>query len=124
MPDPIKKILVKKEVSAETNTVEQDSVKKKVMVKISPQEKRAEMEKQAQIKRDDIVRKKDSIINRNLNATGLTREQYRAKQIADAKKPDAQLDGLNTADCNKRGEKKGSCSTGATMGGDSLKDTK
>lgn len=65
MPDPIKKILVKKEVSAETNTVEQDSVKKKVMVKISPQEKRAEMEKQAQIKRDDIVRKKDSIINRN-----------------------------------------------------------
>ena len=75
MPDPIKKILVKKEVSAETNTVEQDSVKKKVMVKISTQEKRAEMEKQAQIKRDDIVRKKDSIINRNLNATGLTREQ-------------------------------------------------
>lgn len=115
-----KKILVKKEIIPEVKTINQDTVKKKVMVKVS----RAELEKAAKIRREEIIRKKDSIINRNLNATGLTREEYRAKQVSDAKKPDCKVDGLQVGSANKRGEKKGSCSTGATMGGESLKDTK
>lgn len=89
-----------------------------------PKPTRAELEAAAKLRREEIVRKKDSIIQRNLNATGMDRAQYRAKLASDAKKPNAALDGLNSADCNKRGDKKGSCSTGATMGGDSLKDVK
>ena len=89
-----------------------------------PKPTRAELEASAKIKREEIVRKKDSIIQRNLNATGLDRMQYRAKQKALVKQPDVQLDGMQTTDANKRTDKKGSCSTGATMGGDSLKDVK
>lgn len=125
MPDPTLKVFVKKTSPDEINTVEQDSVKKKVMVKVmSSQEKRAELQKVAQIRRDEIVRKKDSILDRNLSATGLSKEEYQAKQVSDAKKPDAQLDGLNIDCANKRGATKGSCTTGQSYKGSSLKDTK
>ena len=118
-----KKILVKKVSEPDVNQVSQDSIKKKIMVKaLNPQEKRAELQKVAQFKRDEIVRKKDSIINRNLAATGLSREQYKAKQVSDAKKPDACLPGLNIGSANKRGETKGSCTTGESNKGESLKD--
>jgi hypothetical protein len=90
----------------------------------TPQQKRAALDSITQIKRDDIKKKKDSIINRNLAATGLTRDEYRAKQVANAKKSDAPLDGLETSKANKRGKTKGSCTTGQTNKGDSLKDTK
>lgn len=120
-----KKILVKKFSEPDVNQVSQDSVKKKIMVKaLTPQEKRLEVQKEAQFKRDEIVRKKDSIINRNLASTGLTREQYKSKQISDSKKPDACLPGLNIGSANKRGETKGSCSTGQSNKGESLKDNK
>jgi hypothetical protein len=118
--DHPKKILVKKEITPEVAATEQDTVKKKVMVKVP----RAELERIAKIKRDEIIRKKDSIINRNLNATGLTREQYRKKQVLDSKKPDCKVDGLQVGSANKRGETKGSCSTGESNKGESLKDTK
>jgi hypothetical protein len=56
-------------------------------------------------------------------AAGFTDEEKYKKYLAkNAKKKDVELDGLETDKCNKRGEKKGSCSTGQTMGGDSLKD--
>ncbi len=120
-----KKILVKKEITPEVIKTEQDTVRKKVMVKVmTPQEKRAEIQKIAQQKRDEIVRKKDSIINRNLQATGLTKEEYRAKQAANEKKADCKIDGLQVEGANKRGASKGSCSTGTTNKGESLKDNK
>ena len=93
-------------------------------VKLSPQQKRAQMDSIASVKRAEIVRKKDSILNRQAAAKGMTREQQRAQQLADKKKPDAKLDGLQTSKANKRCDTKGSCTTGATMGGDSLKDVK
>ena len=123
--DQPKKILVKKLPEPLVNQTVQDTVKKPVMVKVlTPQEKRAEIQKVAQFKREEIVRKKDSIVSRNLSATGLTKEQYQAKQVLDAKKPNCALDGLQVGNANKRGETKGSCSTGATNKGESLKDTK
>ena len=93
-------------------------------VKLSPQQKRAQMDSIASVRRAEIVRKKDSILNRQAAAKGMTREQQRAQQLADKKKPDAKLDGLQTSKANKRCDTKGSCTTGATMGGDSLKDVK
>lgn len=118
-----KKILVKKVSEPDVNQVSQDSIKKKIMVKIlTPQEKRAEVQKVAQFKRDEIIRKKDSIINRNLASTGLTKDEYRAKQASDAKKPDCAISGLQVGNANKRGETKGSCATGASNKGESLKD--
>ena len=93
-------------------------------VKLSPQQKRAQMDSIASVKRAEIVRKKDSILNRQAAAKGMTREQQRAQQVADKKKPDATLEGLQTTKANKRCDTKGSCTTGATMGGDSLKDVK
>lgn len=91
---------------------------------LTPQQNRAVLQQLAQKRREDIIRKKDSIINRNLSATGLTIEQYRAKQVTDAKKKNVSLDGIQTSQCNKRTATNGSCTTGATMGGDSLKDVK
>lgn len=118
-----KKILVKKVSEPDVNQVSQDTIKKKIMVKVlTPQEKRAEVQKVAQFKRDEIIRKKDSIINRNLASTGLTKEEYRMKQASDAKKPDCTIQGLQVGNANKRGDTKGSCSTGASNKGESLKD--
>jgi hypothetical protein len=53
---------------------------------------------------------------------GMTTAEYSKYLVKNAKKPDAQPDGLEVGKACKRGEKKGSCSTGATMGGDSLRD--
>lgn len=92
--------------------------------KLSPQQKRAQMDSIAAVRRADIVRKKDSILNRNAAARGMTREQVRAQQEADKKKPNAPLPGLQTKEACKRGESKGSCATGQTNKGESLKDTK
>lgn len=90
----------------------------------TPQQKRASLQEIVQKNREEIIRKKEDILNRNAAARGMTREDVQAQQQADKNKPDAQLDGLNTTSANKRCDTKGSCSTGATMGGDSLKDVK
>ena len=62
-------------------------------VKLSPQQKRAQMDSVASVKRAEIVRKKDSILNRQAAAKGMTREQQRAQQLAErcSKQTDASL---------------------------------
>jgi hypothetical protein len=98
-----------------------DSIQK--VQTLSPQQKRAEIQKIVQLNRDEISGKKREDFLRTMAAAGFTDEEKYKKYLAkNAKKKDVELDGLETDKCNKRGEKKGSCSTGQTMGGDSLKD--
>lgn len=98
-----------------------DSIQK--VQTLSPQQKRAEIQKIVQLNRDEISGKKREDFLRTMAAAGFTdEEQYKKYLAKNAKKADVGLDGLEIGKCNKRGEKKGSCSTGQTMGGDSLKD--
>ena len=62
---------------------------------LTAQQKRAKLDSITAVKRAEITRKKDSILNRNAAAQGLTREQVRAKQEADKKKPDATSSSLS-----------------------------
>lgn len=52
----------------------------------------------------------------------MTVDQYRKYLAKNAKKSDVPLDGLEIDKCYKRGEDKGSCTTGDTNRGESLKD--
>lgn len=88
----------------------------------TPQQRRAELDSITKIKRAEIVRKKDSIIQRNLNATGLTAEEYKSKQKALSKKSYTSTGDLNVGAANKRGKSKGSCTTGTVNRGECLKD--
>jgi hypothetical protein len=98
-----------------------DSIQK--VQTLSPQQKRAEIQKIVQLNRDEISGKKREDFLRTMAAAGFTdEEQYRKYLAKLAKKKDVGLDGLEIDKACKRGEKKGSCSTGQTMGGDSLKD--
>lgn len=71
---------------------------------------------------NDATNRRDADFAKSAAIKGMSVDQYRKYLAQNAKKADAGLDGLETAKANKRGETKGSCSTGATMGGDSLKD--
>ena len=95
----------------------QDTIKPKVMTYA---EKRAAQ----QLVREKNIRARDSVLNRNAAARGMTRAEVQAQQEKDKKKPNAQLEGLEIGKACKRGESKGSCSTGQTNKGESLKDTK
>lgn len=95
--------------------VQQDTVKKKPMTYA---EKRAAQE----IVKQKNIRARDSILNRNAAAKGMTREEVRAQQEKDKKKPNVALPGLQTKEACKRGESKGSCTTRKTNKGESLKD--
>jgi hypothetical protein len=53
---------------------------------------------------------------------GMTTAEYSKYLVKNAKKPDAQPDGLEVGKACKRGDTKGSCVDGGTRGGDSLKD--
>ena len=53
---------------------------------------------------------------------GKDEKDYWAWQADREKGPDAGLDGLEIGKCNKRGKDKGSCSTGRTYKGGSLRD--
>jgi len=53
---------------------------------------------------------------------GMTVDQYRKYLVKNAKKPDAQPDGLEVGKACKSGEEKGSCVDKRTRGGDSLRD--
>jgi len=98
-----------------------DSIQK--ITTLSPQEKRAEIQKIVQLNRDEISGKKREDFLRTMAAAGFTdEEEYKRYLKKLARKPDVGLDGLEVNKACKRGEKKGSCSTGQTMGGDSLKD--
>jgi hypothetical protein len=61
---------------------------------------------------------------KNAQTRGLTVEQLRAQNKKDAKKPDSQLPGLEIDKACKRGKTTGSCSTGESNRGESLRDTK
>ena len=61
---------------------------------LTPQQKRALLDSIAAVRRADIVRKKDSILDRNAAAKGMTREEVRAQQEKDKKKPDQCVEGL------------------------------
>jgi hypothetical protein len=99
-----------------------DSIQK--IETLSPQQKRAEIQKIVQLNRDEISGKKREDFLKTMAAAGFTdEEQYKKYLAKNAKKKDVGLDGLEVDKACKRGEKKGSCSTGQTMGGDSLKDT-
>jgi len=91
----------------------QDTIKPKVMTYA---EKRAAQELVKQKNREA----RENILNRNAAARGMTRAEVQAQQKKDKKKPDAPQEGL--INCNKRSDKKGSCTTGQTGGGQSTRD--
>jgi hypothetical protein len=96
-----------------------DSIQK--IQTLTPQQKRAEIQKIVQINRDEISGKKREDFLRNMAAAGYTdEEEYKRYLAKNAKKKDAGLDGL--IDCSKRTKKTGSCTTGQTGGGQSTKD--
>lgn len=98
-----------------------DSIQK--IQTLSPQEKRAEIQKIVQLNRDEISGKKREDFLRTMAAAGFTdEEEYKRYLKKLARKPDVGQDGL--IDCSKRTEKKGSCTTGQTGGGQSTKDIK
>ena len=98
-----------------------DSIQK--IQTLTPQEKRAEIQKIVQLNRDEISGKKREDFLRTMAAAGFTdEEEYKRYLKKLARKPEVGLDGLQTDKACKRSDKKGSCSTGQTMGGDSLKD--
>lgn len=91
----------------------QDTIKPKTYA-----EKRAAQEIVKQQNRE----KRENILNRNAAARGMTREEVRAQQEKDKKKPDVQQEGLEIGKACKRGESKGSCTTGVKNRGESLRD--
>ncbi len=95
----------------------QDTIKPKAMTYA---EKRAAQE----IVKQKNIRARDSILNRNAAAKGMTREEVRKQQEKDKKKPDQLCGDLDIKGANKRGASKGSCSTGQTNRGESLKDNR
>jgi hypothetical protein len=85
------------------------------------------------IQKREEAKKKKEIHMTQVNAEILARakrfgfdnvKDYMAWQAGRQKGPDAELPGLETGKANKRCDTKGSCTTGQTMGGGSLKDTK
>ncbi len=89
--------LIKKKGEFKGSTLKAGGVVKKAQTgdSLTPQQKRAKLDSITAVKRAEITRKKDSILNRNAAAQGLTREQVRAKQEADKKKPDATSSSLS-----------------------------
>lgn len=70
----------------------------------------------------DATNRRDADFAKSAAIKGMTVTQYRDYLKQNARKADVGLDGLQIGKCNTRGDKKGSCSTGQTMGGDSLRD--
>jgi hypothetical protein len=95
----------------------QDTIKPKVMTYA---EKRAAQEVVKQKNREA----RENVLNRNAAARGMTREEVRSQQEKDKNKPDVQQEGLQIGKACKRGATKGSCSTGTSNKGESLRDTK
>jgi len=89
--------LIKKKGPYAGSTLKSGGVIKKAQTgaSLTAQQKRAKLDSITAVKRAEITRKKDSILNRNAAAQGLTREQVRAKQEADKKKPDATSSSLS-----------------------------
>jgi hypothetical protein len=84
----------------------------------------AEKKAAQQIVKERNIRARDSVLNRQANSQGRTRDEMRSFQKSIKNKPDQQVEGLNIAGANKRGASKGSCTTGVKNQGESLRDTK
>jgi len=82
--------LIKKTGKFKGSTLKAGGVIKKAQggVNLTPQQKRAKLDSITAVKRADITRKKDSIVQRNANAKKMTREEYSDFQKKNAKKPD------------------------------------
>lgn len=88
-------------------------------------QKREEAKKKKEIHMAQVNAKVKARIDNWIAANpGSDEKDYWDWQAGRQKGPDAGLAGLEVGKANKRGETKGSCSTGQTMGGGSLKDTK
>lgn len=80
--------LIKKKGPFKGSTLKSGGVVKKAQegTTLSPyMQKRAAQ----QLVKEKNIRARDSILNRNASAKGMTREQVQAQQVADKKKPDA-----------------------------------
>jgi hypothetical protein len=90
---------IKKYNNLLNNTVSDSTKTKKVNTTqdklAQAKESRKKLDSITAIKRADISRKKDSILDRNAASKGMTREQVRVQQKKDAKKPDATSCNLN-----------------------------
>lgn len=70
----------------------------------------------------DATNRREADFAKGAAIKGMTVDQYRKYLAKNAKRPDAQPDGLEIGKACKKGEKKGSCADGGTRGGDSLRD--
>lgn len=114
----------------------QDTIKTKTWQQMSAAEKGAkktELVKKGGLERfkqykdsvsADASNRANAMFEKNAATRGMTVEELRKSNAKDAKRPNAPLEGLEIGKACKRGETKGSCSTGATYKGSSLRDTK
>lgn len=72
----------------------------------------------------DATNRREADINKAATSRGMTKSEYERWYKKNEKKPDAPVDGLMIKEACKRGETKGSCSTGQSNRGESLRDNK
>ena len=70
----------------------------------------------------DATNRRDAAFAKGAAIRGMTTAEYSKYLEKNKNKPDAQPDGLEVGKCNKRGDTKGSCISGQTYKGDSLRD--
>ncbi len=70
----------------------------------------------------DATNRREADIDKAAASKGMTRAEYERWYKNNKKKPDQPCGNLNVKGANKRGEDKGSCTTGDTNRGESLKD--
>jgi hypothetical protein len=70
----------------------------------------------------DATNRRDAEINKAAANKGMTKEEYARWYKKNEKKPDQPCGDLDIKGANKRGESKGSCSTGVKNKGESLRD--
>lgn len=114
----------------------QDTIKPKTWQKMTVAEKgakKAELIKKGGMERflqykdsvsTDATNRREAEINKAASNKGMTRAEYEKWYKKQSKKPDAPLEGLEISKACKRGETKGSCSTGQSNRGESLKDNR
>jgi len=91
--------LIKKKGPFKGSTLKAGGTIKKAQIgiKLTPQEKRAKLDSITAIKRADITRKKDSILDRNAAARGMTREGVRSLQSKQKNMPNQGPSGGDTS---------------------------
>lgn len=110
--------LIKKKGPFKGSTLKSGGVVKKAQegATMSPyMQKRAAQ----QLVKEKNIRARDSILNRNASAKGMTREQVQAQQVADKKKPDAP-----TCDTNDPNFKSTKCGISKSAAKESKSDFK